>query len=127
MQPLYSLGANPLLTDRITLLSPEKQSWQQFMAERLLGLISPAYTSEPEVSTATLAIVLQMNFQVAQGLDPLIEEQASSTHLKQLKIWRDRYLNPQAVAMVATIPGQTGINGDRWGIMTSFRTGDTSP
>lgn len=121
---LYDITDHSLLTEKATAYGAEKLSWQQFEAERLLGLETPAYTEEPYLSTAILAVVLQVNFQVAQGLDPLIEEEASSSHLKQSKVWRDRYLNPQSVALVASIPGQSGIRADRWATMTSYRTSD---
>jgi len=122
MEVLYDIAAHPLLTDRATALSPEKLSWQQFQAERLLALTAPAYTATADVAVAVLAIVLQINFQLAQGLDPLIEEAASSSHLKQSKVWRDRHVNPQSVALIATIPGQKDRMGDRWSTLSSFRT-----
>ena len=124
MEVLYDISAHPLLSERATSQTPEKLEWLQFQAERLLGLTLPAYGTEPNVSIATLAVVLQVNFQLAQGMDPLIEEAASSSHLKQSKVWRDRYLNPQAVALVESLPGQGALAADRWETLVSLRTAD---
>lgn len=124
--PIYEVDqSDPLVSGRARTLSPDEWEANVVMAEILLGLNPPALTDETAVERLTVAIAQQVNFQVQQGLDALIEASSGvSSQATKSVVWRDRYLNPRAAAIVATVfPPST----DQWiGALTSqsARTND---
>jgi hypothetical protein len=125
MPVLYDVTAHPMLTAKVTALASGVQTGNQLLAESLLGLVAPAATDPAQVDVIKLAIVLQMNFQVAQGVDPLIQVSAASSHSKESAVWRDRVLNPQALTLIASLPDTVSAGlVDRWETVTSVRTTD---
>lgn len=131
MPPLYDLTSATIpLTKRTAkvkaLGEPNTPVFQgeQMTAESLLGLGTPVYTTARDVERVALAIVEQLNYQVAQGVDPLFMSAASSAHSKQSDVYRDRFLSPRAVAILAEVAAQYPSAGKRWqGVFTSHRTG----
>ena len=115
-----SIAAHPLLSNQAKALDPAVLNAQQDVAETLLGLFPPAVTVALTLSRVTTAIVLQMNFQIAQGLDPLYTEFTQSAHSRQMVSYRDRYLDPRAVAIVTEALLEE--EGDGYKLMTSYRT-----
>jgi hypothetical protein len=110
---------NPAPNDKFTM--------QQIIAESLLGATEPAFTDSDAVTIAELAIVMQMNFQEAQGLDPFFTESVSSTQARQSVVFRDRMLNPVAVALWVSIGTQTTLDqllAKYSGVLRSVRTDD---
>jgi hypothetical protein len=124
--PLYDLSANEaakaLLTAKVTGLPQSQQDGQQQTAEALLGLRSPAYSLTDDVEKIVLALVHQMNFQVAQGVDPLFVSASASTHAKQSTVYRDRYINPVAKQLVDEVTLQYATTSRFADTLTSFRT-----
>lgn len=123
--PLYvGVDTHPMLTRAATGLAPAVLAQHQIMAESLLGLHAPIYDVPADVERITLAIAVQINFQVAQGIDPLYMSSAASQHAKQSNVFLDRIVNPQAAQLVAQVVAQyPGAATDPWGRgLTSLRT-----
>lgn len=99
---------------------PENQD----LAEALLGLTEPALTGTLDVSRIQLALVEQINFQVHQGVDPLIQSYASSSHSNQQAAYRDRVVSPKAVSILAGVEALNVVAADRYDTFTSHRTRD---
>jgi hypothetical protein len=123
---LYDLSTHPdataLLTAKVTGLAAAQQRGHQATAERLLKLRSPAYTAAEDVENIALALVHQMNFQVAQGIDPQFVSSAASTHARQSDVYRDRYVSPVAADIVAEVAAQYPSEGRYAESFTSHRT-----
>lgn len=119
---LYVTDAHPLFSGKVKTLEPEETDAHQLLAESLLRLRSPVLTDALDVSRIAMAIVLQMNFQVAQGIDPLFVSAESSSHTKQSKVYRDIIVNPQAASIVADVLAVAGIAAGDWHTITSHRT-----
>jgi len=118
-KPIYVVPPDhPLLTEKVLKLVDKPQAapndrftMQQIVAEALLGAKAPAFTDADAVTMAEIAIVRQMNFQVEQGLDPFTQESATSTRSQQGVVWRDRFLDPVAAQLWASIG--TGVTLDQ--------------
>lgn len=122
---LYTVAAHPLKSDKVNALSQPKQDAYQVLSESLLGLTSPVYTVTADVERVQLAIVRQMNFLVEQGIDPYVTESTSSSHTDQSVVYRDRWLDPVAVQLVAAVAAQYDAVSDAWPVLTSLRTRGT--
>lgn len=123
---LYDLTANAkaqaLLTAKVKGLDATLQDAQQETAEVLLKLRTPVYTLAADVEKIGLAIAHQMNFQVAQGIDPRFTQTATSTHSKQTNVYIDRFIDPVAAALVNEVALQY-VTDSGWGdSFTSHRT-----
>ena len=125
---LYNVDAHPLISTKLATIkaaSSDAFHAYQVMAETLLGLTAPPYTLADDLDKIGLAVVREMNFLVQQGIDPYIEVSTTSAHTAQATVWRDRYLDPVAVAIVAMVAGQyLGEQRDPWPVFTSHRTRD---
>lgn len=119
---LYVTDAHPLFSGKVKMLEPEEVDAHQLLAESLLRLRTPVLTEALEVSRIAMAIVLQVNFQVAQGIDPLFISADSSSHSKQSKVYRDRVINPQSASIIADVLAVAGIAAGDWSTITSHRT-----
>lgn len=122
---LYSLDDNAeakaILTAKVTSLSSSQQTAMQQTAESLLRLRSPAYTKTEDVERVVLAIVHQMNFLVAQGVDPRFTQTATSAQGGQTNVYRDRVLDPLAAQLVEEVRLQYATSWDI-SVFTSHRT-----
>lgn len=99
---LVSVTGHPLLTNKVVVLAPEKFSAQHDLAEALLGLDSSfvgRLTTE-QLTRVQLAVVLQLNFQVEQGLDPYTIQSKSSTQQGESVTYRPDAVHPQAKAII---------------------------
>lgn len=126
MAVIYSgVSTHPILTGKSKALAASDSAAfaaQQELAETLLGLTEPAVTNAFTLSRVQLAVALQINFQLEQGLDPLVEEVAQSKHSEQMIKYRDRIVNPQAASIIADVLVVATV--DRWASITSLRTRD---
>jgi hypothetical protein len=128
MAALYDLSgaSTPVLalrTQKLIALGADGMLGQQLTAEMLLGLRAPAYSVPADVERIHLALVHQMNFQAAQGIDPLFMSAAASTHAKQSDVYRDRFISPIAAQIVAEVAAQYPTSDAAWGEnLTSLRS-----
>ena len=116
-----TVDAHALLTPKAAAKVAASDEHQN-LAEDLLGLQSPALTVAADVARIQRAIVEQINFQVEQGIDPLVESYASSSHSNQQVAYRDRVVSPRALAILANVTALIIAVEDRWDIFTSHRT-----
>lgn len=132
MSVLYSVSGHAKLAPKTALLDTtanrEKFLAEQRLAESLLRQYAalpqePTSLTEDEVEDVRLGIVVQMNFQVEQGIDPLVASRVSSSHTKQAVEYRDRIVNPQAIALVSGVSVRYA-TGNSWRTLTSVRTQD---
>jgi hypothetical protein len=96
--------ANPLLADKFVKLAPEKQTAEQITAEMLLDLRAPVYTGD-DAEELKYAIVLQINFRLEHGVTPSVQRSAGDTNRGVTTTYRDRWIDPQAAAIVARVTG----------------------
>ena len=125
--PTYaSIAGHAMLTAKAVALSPSLLAQHQLLAESLLGLSPPAYTAAEDVELAQLAIALQINFQLAQGLDPLFMKRVFDSHTRQSIEYLDRWVSPQAAGIVTGLQSKYGTErlADRWATYTSDRLRD---
>jgi hypothetical protein len=97
---------------------------QQLLAEQLLGFAAPAATDLTLLETAQLALVLQINWQLATKLDPYIYKQIGSAKMAQQRVFLDGgvpIVSPQAEQLAAT-EGLMGTVEDMAGAWGSFRS-----
>lgn len=94
---VYEVGGHPNLSGKARGLSPQELQGQVLLAESLLGVSAPAYTDTSLRERAELAVVLQVNFQVESGLDPLILKRIHSSHTSQTAEYWGRYIDPRAL------------------------------
>jgi hypothetical protein len=102
------VAAHPILSGKATALrdsNPLAFDAQVLMATLLLGFPEKLPTKEETVEAMLLAAALQVNFQIEQGLDPLILEASSSGHTRNSATYRDRYLDPRAASIVRGVLG----------------------
>ena len=99
----YDITGNELLSDAYNkLASAGLKTATQIEAELLLGLQLPVYTGS-DADTLVYAIVIQINFQLLQGLTPDMHRSVSNTHPGQTTAYRDRFVDPRASAIVARV------------------------
>lgn len=123
MAPIYNpTQAHPLVSPKAANLTAQAFELQLVTAETLLGIPEPASEDEGVIERFKLALVHQVNFQVQQGLDPLIQESGGSQHSGNSAKYRDRVINPVAKQIVDEVLAVLGINP--WSgiaLMTSHR------
>lgn len=106
LAPLYP-GANalPVLSDAASayrkLKTDAERTDQIVIAELLLGLRPPAYVIARTVAELEYAVAIQVIFQMQQGVSPEITKSISQAHPGNTTTYRDRYLSPDAAALVA--------------------------
>lgn len=129
LQVQYDIADHPLRSAKVADLQtsdPDAFEANNILAELLLGLQDIAVLDDPDdLDRATYATVLQVNFQVAQGLDPLLLSQKTSL-LRVSKTYRDVLINPQALAVVAALVGTGEPYGNPWGEWLTSLRGPTS-
>ena len=103
-----------MLTPKVKALDDEPFAEQVNTAEALLGLIDrKKVVRARDVKLVLLALAHQVNFQVEQGVDPLVERESSSSHTRQSVSWRDRWVNPVATSILAQVPTlSSGYSGE---------------
>lgn len=96
----------------------------QILAESLLGLNESLFTADRDLLEIRLAIVLQINFQVEQGIDPMYIKASSSGHSHQGVTYRDNWIDPRAMQIVERAQERSGIDSldNRFGGFVSLRT-----
>ncbi len=121
MPALYTVSDHGLLNGKVRAWGSEIFEANQLLAETLLGLGDAIYTFSPDVERIELAVVLQMNFQAEQGVDPFVLEEVWLLPQKQRRVFRDRMVDPRALALVQAVEARNATLGDRWGGMVSYR------
>lgn len=114
-----TIAAHPLLTAKAAAKVAGSDEHQN-LAEALLGLKAPIVTVALDVARVQLAVVMQVNFQIEQGVDALVYSYQSSAHSRQQVAQRDRIINPQAQAILSTIEALETSAG--YDTLTSLRT-----
>lgn len=121
---IYDVTDHPLLIPKVkelTTSDPEQFAAQVEVAEVLLAL--PATVpADPAGAQLHLAVAMQVNFQIQQGIDPLFIESSASSHSRNSVSYRDRFIDPRAAQIVATII--TTLGGRYTERITSFRTNE---
>ena len=108
---LYDIDDHPFLTPKSQALESEILHSHQLLAETLLGLSAyDVFSDQADIDQVELAIAMQINFQVEQGLDPYVSKSVSSGQSKQSTVYRDGYLDPRAVAIVDGVVTALGLN-----------------
>lgn len=105
MDLLYDVSGHEYLSAKATGLAPEVFDANQLLAESLLGLTEPVVDTDRDLARLRLAIALQINFQVMQGVDPYIEVKAASSQSNQSVEYRDRMIDPRAAVLVSSVYG----------------------
>lgn len=118
---LYDVATHPFLSSKSQQLGARFESHHR-MAEALLGLRAPVVTAERDLEDMELAVAMQINFQAEQGLDPFVVESSSSSHTSQSVHYRDRAVDPRAVALVNEVDRRGKKPYGRWNGLTSVRT-----
>jgi hypothetical protein len=124
---LYTVeSADPLASAFTKKLSEEDFAAYHEIAEVVLGLTEPALTNESDIARLRIAIMLQINFMSQYGLDPYIKaSEGMSSQASSSVVWRDRYIDPRAWAIVKAVTGgAAGWYGAGLGSQ-SHRTNDT--
>jgi hypothetical protein len=105
MAILYAVPADhPLLSGKWPADAGE-QAAQNALAEQLLDLRAPAYTGDA-ADELTTAVVLQINFQLQHGIEPHVIRTANQSNPGVSTTYRDRYVNPEALAVVCRVTGR---------------------
>jgi hypothetical protein len=107
---LVDLTGNALLTGKVNALPTDKKTAQQNLAEALLNLTDAfvGALSPTQLERVKMAVALQMNYQVEQGIDSFVLESESSTQQGESRSYREGALHPQAKAIVEGIEIVTG-------------------
>lgn len=107
LAPIYEVTNHPLLIKKWAgLPTDEARIQHNILAELLLGLKAPAYAGD-DGERLLLATVLQINFQLEQGLEPDISRSVSNTQPGMMTSYRDRYVSPEALRIVCDVTGVT--------------------
>jgi hypothetical protein len=103
----YDILGHPMLTAKAAALgSPpgEKLAAHVLLAETLLGAHNhPLVTDADQLEVVRLFLAIQVNFQVEQGVDPFVAEKVYSSHTKQSVTYRDRIIDPRALALASQV------------------------
>lgn len=95
--PTYPLAqTHPLLTPKVALLQPNVFNDNVVMAEMLLGVRGRIWQGAGLSDKAMIALAIQVNFQVHQGVDAHTTERVLTQNLQQTIVWRDKIVSPQA-------------------------------
>lgn len=124
---LYTVDQDhPLSSSYTKALTSEEFEQYVAIAEAVLGIVEPVLTDESSVARLRLAIIIQVNFQTQFGLDPYVKSsEGMSSQASSSVVWRDRYIDPRALAIVLRVspPSTKGWIGAGTGSQ-SFRTND---
>jgi hypothetical protein len=95
--------ASAILSETFTGYSAEKRLAYELVAQGLLGLRA-GYTGD-DAEWLSFAQVLQVNYLVDRGDEPLVKKAITQGGTAVSTTFRDRYLNPDAAAIVARVTG----------------------
>lgn len=126
---LYSIEpADPLASAFTKALSEEDFAAYHELAEAVLGLTAPALTEVSDIARLRIAIMLQINFMSQFGLDPYVKaSEGMSSQAASSVVWRDRYIDPRALAIVQRIFSSVTAGWFGAGLGSqSHRTNDTN-
>lgn len=119
---LYTVNHHPALSPKAKAMKQDSTvvfDAQVLMAETLLGLFPPAYTDARVVAQLQLAVVLQVNWQVQYGMDPMVLSGQVVKVQDESVYYREDAgpVNPQAKAIVDTVLAGLGEtdSGGVWG------------
>lgn len=118
---VYEVAGHPALSGKAQVLGGPMLEAQVLLAETLLGVSAPAYTDAALLEKAILAIVLQVNFQMEEGIDPLIVKRMHSTHTSQTVEYWGRYIDPRALILWSSTLSVEKVSGRFTGVITSLR------
>ena len=105
LAPIYVLtDVTSLLSAGFTAKSPTDQATYQVLAEMLLGLVPPAYTSDDGKRLA-FAVALQINYQLERGVTPESVRSSGNAAAGNTTTYRDRSVHPGARRIVEQITG----------------------
>jgi hypothetical protein len=119
----YGVEEHPILSAKAKALQlddTEAFFAQAEVAESVLG-IPATIPSGVDSSKLVLAVAMQVNFQIEQGLDPLILSSSSSSHARNSQVFRDRWIDPRAAVIARGAMGMIGLAGRYSASLTSFR------
>jgi hypothetical protein len=106
MAILYDVTASSILADPTgrfqKLKTDAERIAQNELAELLLGLYPPAYTGD-DAAALTVAVAIQVAFQLEQGFTPEIVKSQTRSHPGDTTGYRDRYIHAGAAAIVARV------------------------
>lgn len=104
--PIETSTAAAIRSDTFTALSPDEQIAYEGVAQELLREIGlrAGYTGD-DADRLSMAKVLQVNYLVARGDEPLVKKAITQGGTAVSTTFRDRYLNPDAAAIVARVTG----------------------
>lgn len=105
--PMYDVTGNARLSGKAPTDSA-KLTELNALAEMLLSLKAPAYTG-PQAEQLTEAVVEQINFMVQRGIEPTVVKSVSNTHPGNTTSYRDRFVSPDAYAMVCAVTGRRAV------------------
>lgn len=106
--PLYVglIEGHPLLSPKFSGIEDEDyKTALQVVAERLLGLVAPAYATQPALDAIGDALALQVNFLVERGIESATVRSISNTTPGQTTQYRDRWVDPVAYEAVRRATG----------------------
>ncbi len=110
---LVDISSNPLRSPKVLLLATAeatKYAAQQEVAEAMLGLSSTFVSglATAQLTRVSHAVVLQLNMQVEQGLDPFIVQSESAAAQDESVTYRDVAIHPQAAAILSAVQVEAG-------------------
>lgn len=110
---------NPLLIEAWgKLASDAERTAQHIRAELDLNLRAPLYTGDDALELS-YAIVLQINFNLKRSLTSAsLKSVASAGTLGKTEAFRDRYVDPEAAAIVARVTGVKAVRFEPWAVGT---------
>lgn len=112
---LLDVSTSALLSGKVLALdvSSDKYKAQQDLAEAVLGLTSLflGKLTIDQTNQVIMAVALQLNFQVEQGLDPFVLKSDSSQQQGETKVYQNTVVHPQARAILDGIDLSTPTGG----------------
>ena len=82
-----------------------QQTALHLSAELMLDLTAPAYTGD-DADMLGFAVVRQINFMLEHGIAPSVLRSAADTSRGLTTTYRDRWIDPDAAAIVARVTGR---------------------
>ncbi len=99
-------AASTLLSDKYAKLASDAERLSyHLLAEQLLDLRAPVYTGT-DAEELGFAVVLQINFLLQQGMEPLVKKNIVKGSPSISEGYRDRLINPNAALIVARVTGR---------------------
>ena len=120
----FDITEHPLLSPAAAALAAPTLEAQGDLAERLLGIAGASGLNEVQTTTATLAVVMQVNYQVEAGVDAAVY--TSDGRGARSKAYRDLGVHPYARALIVTLPIAAAEASAQYDVLISRRTGNAS-